>query len=490
MRIFNTYILSALGMTTLLSCEKLVAVDEPIDTITTVSMFSSDDIAKSAMAGLYTRMINEEDGARRMRSFSTGNTTFLSAFSADELIPSGLPDLAISQLISNKLLAGGVIITDDIWNSAYKIIYDANGIIEGVAASTSSKLTVPVRKKMTAEARFVRAFSYFYLTNFYGDLPLVLTIDFNSTKKLAKTPKADIYKQIIDDLLAAKNDLPPMNTNQAGERIYPGKWAATALLARVYLYSGDYEKAFKNASEVIGNLSDYKLESDLNTVFLKGSKETIWQLKQNTTDNFLGNATAEGYLFHPYILPQSGQSGVAYVLSNQLLNAFETNDQRKLHWVGRLENNITTPGPTVYFPQKYKTGSTNMAVGGIASEYYVMLRLAEQYLIRAEAAANGAAAISVAIDDLNEIRYRAGLGDLPDDLTQPEILAAIEQERRIEMFAEWGHRWFDLKRSGKAGDVLSQITSKQPWLGDYQLLYPIPQADIQANSNLRQNSDY
>jgi hypothetical protein len=120
----------------------------------------------------------------------------------------------------------------------------------------------------------------------------------------------------------------------------------------------------------------------------------------------------------------------------------------------------------------------------------MILRLAEQYLIRAEAAAHGAGALTNAIDDLNMLRSRAELPDLPDDLNQAQVLNAVEQERRIEFFCEWAHRWFDLKRWNKAAEILPLITVKQPWQGDYQLLYPIPPAEIESNSFLQQNPGY
>jgi hypothetical protein len=121
----------------------------------------------------------------------------------------------------------------------------------------------------------------------------------------------------------------------------------------------------------------------------------------------------------------------------------------------------------------------------------MVMRLAELYLIRAEAslllsAGNKGAAIS----DLNVLRQRAGLNDLPVTLSAAQVTDAIAQERRVELFAEWGHRWLDLKRTGKASAVLSQIAAKQPWAGDYQLLYPIPATEITNNKNITQNPVY
>ncbi|HSC37594.1 MAG TPA: RagB/SusD family nutrient uptake outer membrane protein, partial [Chitinophagaceae bacterium] len=97
---------------------------------------------------------------------------------------------------------------------------------------------------------------------------------------------------------------------------------------------------------------------------------------------------------------------------------------------------------------------------------------------------------TAAISDLNVLRSRAGITALPASLTTPQVVAAVARERQVELFAEWGHRWLDLKRTGQAHPVLSAIAGKQPWAGDYQLLYPIPLAEIQADPLLVQNPGY
>lgn len=492
MQIMNAKILLLSGAILLASCEKLVLVEDPIDTITSNQLFISDEQAKNAMAGIYSIMINDKGGAGDvMAQFSNGMVTILGGLSADELIVTSANYSTLYSFNTNKLFAESKE-ANTFWTTAYNAIYGANAVVEGIAASSSSLLTEKVREKYTGEARFIRAFSYFYLTNFFGDLPLAISIDFNKTKNVPRSSQAIIYKQIINDLLAAKADLPPVNTNQSGERIYPDKWAATALLARAYLYTGEYEKAFKEASAVIGNATQFSLETDLSKVFLKESKEAIWQLKQNSQAGWagsVGTATAEGYGLIP-VLTGSNSYSVSYNLPNILLNAFEPGDKRFTNWVGSVDVDYTIPAQTYYYPYKYKTGSSNRVPNGIPTEFYVMLRLAEQYLIRAEAAAHGAASISDAIDDLNVLRKRADLTDLPYTLTQPQVLEAIAQERRIELFDEWGHRWLDLKRTGKAPGLLSQLPLKKPWTGDYQLLYPIPPYEIKTNPKLIPNPGY
>jgi hypothetical protein len=307
---------------------------------------------------------------------------------------------------------------------------------------------------------------------------------------MARTPQAQVYQQIIQDLKDAQAALPGDYSVGLGERIRPNQWAATALLARAYLYTGDYTDAATQAGAVIGNTAEYSLVSNLNGVFLKNSTEAIWQLQQNTSDPGVGTATPEAIL----LLPNPLNTGFAtYSLSPQLLGAFETGDQRRLSWVDSTYNSNSGSGTVgmYYYPYKYKTGSYNYSVGGTATEYYMVLRLAEQYLIRAEAEANGAGGgTASAIADLNVIRGRAGLPALSASLTPAQVITAVAHERQTELFAEWGHRWLDLKRTGQAGAVLSVIPLKQPWLGDYQLLYPIPYTESQDDPNLVQNPGY
>lgn len=464
----------------LFSCNKFVEIPEPKDTVTTVKVFSTDAQATSAMAGVLSQMINgtTEFGSS---TFSNKISTINGSFSADEFDAYG-----INALSSNSLDANFDLLS--IWGTAYNAIYGANAIIEGIEASKSASLHQQIRTQLSAEAKFIRAFSYFYLVNFFGDVPMALTIDFNQTKNMPRTPVAAVYQQMISDLNDAANGLPADYSTGGGERIRANKWAAKALLARVYLFSGDNNKAIVASSEVIAQAGLYRL-TGLNDVFLKNSSESIWQLQQNTQLT-LGTATSEGTA----LLPNPLHSGITTSsLSRRLFNSFESGDLRKIAWIDSADYQSPLGGPLVrsLFPYKYKTGIYNKVVGdqAIASEYYMVLRLAEQYLIRAEANAL-TGQISSTVADLNIIRGRAGLPALASSLTKDQALAAVAKERRMELFAEWGHRWFDLKRTGKAQEVLSVIPAKQPWRGNYQLLYPIPKSELLRDPFLTQNPGY
>jgi hypothetical protein len=211
-------------------------------------------------------------------------------------------------------------------------------------------------------------------------------------------------------------------------------------------------------------------------------------LKQSDQNSSLQDATSQGYVTLPNPL-HTGASNLR--LSDQLLHAFEPGDKRRMNWVDSTDNtNEGGPALTSFYPAKYKVGTANLS-SGMPKEYFMVLRLAEVYLIRAEASLLGApGGLPAAITDLNAIRSRAGLPDLPVSLNKDQVTAAIEQERQIELFNEWGHRWLDLKRTGRAHAVLTTIPLKLPWQGDYQLLYPIPPTEIRDNHNLSQNPGY
>jgi hypothetical protein len=223
------------------------------------------------------------------------------------------------------------------------------------------------------------------------------------------------------------------------------------------------------------NSGAYQL-SVLYSVFLPNSTEAILQFipPLNSPLN-----TAEGFAF----VPLSPTQVPGFILTDDLLNAFELNDARKTAWT----KTSTVNGQNYTYPYKYKVA---LGVPGASkSEYNMVLRLAETYLIRAEARAQqdkirgpGSAAADVDI-----IRSRAGLPATTANAKQ-DMLDAIEKERRLELFTEWGHRWLDLKRSGKANAVLSLLKGSNWQPTD--ILYPIPQSEILTNPSLTQNPGY
>ncbi|MBC9933110.1 RagB/SusD family nutrient uptake outer membrane protein [Chitinophaga qingshengii] len=481
--VFNITTTGVLLLTLLgTGCNKLLDIKDPINSITTNQVFLNNEQAATALNGLYSYLINggvSEVNSREALGndlYSAGGITLAAGHSADEFYhPSLSGDYQYYVEMAARITLVNLGYSPKVWKSAYKGIFNANALIAGVKTATSKEFTEVYRKQVLGEALAVRAMSYFYLVNLFEKIPLALSIDFNDTKNLPSASPAAVYQQIINDLEEASGYLSESYDGNNVERIRINKWYVKAMLARVYLFTRDYEKAWQHANDVINRTDLFKLEN-LNKVFDKSSHEVIFQLKQANNISPRGNATPEGYAM------------TAKYLTPQLLNAFEAGDNRKTEWTAAFGGSSSTPAG--FMPAKYKINAGNPVFEGYRSEYYVVMRLAEIYLVRAEAnMLRSAANKNAVIDDLNAIRRRAGLNDLSYSLTDEQIKEAIAQERRIELFAEWGHRWLDLKRTNKATEVLSQIAYKQPWK-QHQLLYPIPPEEILWDNHLSQNNGY
>lgn len=454
-----------------ISCKKLVEAPPPEGTITTPQVFETEAVATAAMAGVYHTMINANG-----TNLSNGAITIWAGASADEFKFFLTNNSTNNEFLYNNLTSSNAKVQGSFWQNGFSIIYGANSVIEGL--NTSTGVRDSVKSELIAEAKFVRAFCNFYLTNLFGDIPIVNEINWRVTKTLFRSGTTDVYHQIITDLIDAYNILPADFSVGKGQRITPNKYATAALLARVYLYNGDWEKAERTASDIISNSTLFALENNLDDVFKINSSETIWQLQQSNT-TFPYYATAEGY----QVIPYDATSQPFIYLRDEFLNSFEEADKRKQQWI----DSTVYANTTYYYPKKYIIGEAQQTSIGEYVEYYTVLRLAEQFLIRAEARANQHK-LTEAINDINMIRERAGLPLLHPDLNEEQVLEAIEQERKIELFAEWGHRWFDLKRLNKADMELGPIKGNN-WQSSDQL-YPIPVYDLLTNPNLTQNQGY
>ncbi len=477
----------------LTGCKKLVDIDEPIDTVTSVKIFSSDAQADQTLAGLYSQMISS-DG---MLSMLNGGATIYGGLAADEFsLPNGVLFAEDQEINNNKILVDNSVSKEVLWMATYKTIYTANAILDGEAASTATTLSKTKRIELKASARFFRAFGFFYLTNFFGDIPLPMSSDYRKNIRLKRVKQLEVYQQIIEDLKEAISLFSdPEATVMSKSRA--NKVAAEALLARTYLYIQDWGNAESYANQVIAN-SSYKLEA-LKKTFDPDSKETILQLTINPSTNvgMINEINHFSPLFplsylsaadQAFFLDPDNYAGFLDALTpritvqEQLTNAFEADDQRKNTW---LDYN-PSPGVAPYFARKTYFASKYPKTESDRTNY-VLIRLAELHLIRAEARAM-LHKTDLAVADIDLIRNRAGLGKT-NAVAQQDLMSAIAQERKTELFAEWGHRFFDLKRTGKAVAVLSAIPGKQGLTAD-DLLFPIPPLEILANSNLTQNPGY
>jgi hypothetical protein len=440
---------------TQISCKKFLEIEAPVSSLVQETVFQSDDVATSAMTGIYTLM-----AASGYASGSQTSITVYGGLTSDEFKSY---NAGLNEFFENQISATNINVSN-LWSNLYQRIYAANAMIEGLDAATN--LTPSIKLQLKGEALFIRAFNYFYLVNLFGPVPLNLSTDYTANQAAKRTPENIVYQQIIADLKSSEGLL--SEDYVTSEKVRPNASAARALLARTYLYLEDWENAEKYATLVIGK-NIYNLIA-LDDVFLKNSKEAIWQLMPAA-----GTNTLEGNLFILNATP------VYISLDEKLvMNGFETNDKRKTSWIRSFSNSTGT----YFYPFKYKVKSSTAV-----TEYSMVLRLAEQYLIRSEARANRNNIIE-AIKDIDAIRNRAGLALLSSsnpNIGKSNLLNIIQGERKIELLSEWGHRWFDLKRIKSANEVLSLI--KPNWQPT-DLYYPISQIEISRNINIIQNEGY
>ncbi|MBS1663762.1 MAG: RagB/SusD family nutrient uptake outer membrane protein [Bacteroidetes bacterium] len=458
------------------SCKKLVTVTTPPTSSGTENVFKDDALAISAVTGIYARL----SGTNTPSSSSNylGTTSLFAGLWTDEFsIYDAVSQQYLSMLYTNQIPAS--LSNGQIWIDIYSMLFVANSSIEGLTAST--QLTPAVKQQLLGESYFLRAFFYFYLVNYYGDVPLVTTTDYTVNGSIPRTAQSKVYEQMVADLKMAKTLLSPNYLDGSlvkttPERVRPTLYAATALLSRVYLYQKDYANSELQATEIFTKPATYDTVA-LNDVFLKNSKETIWSIP--SVGNGTQSNTGEGKY---YILPAQGPNFANPIyLSPLLMNSFESGDKRKTSWT----SSVTAGGINYPFVYKYKIGLVNTA----PAEYNMMLRLGEQYLIRAEARAQQNK-ITEATADLNLIRKRAGLGPV-GALSQSQLIDTIMHERRVELFSEWGHRWFDLRRTGRLDALMTAIApSKGSVWKPYQQWFPIPATEIQTNPALVQNPGY
>ncbi len=455
-KIINIYTLAVAFISTSMlstSCEKFVELGAPPTQVLLEDAFRTDASARSVVLGLYVSTVN---------SNISGTTTFYAGMSADDLQYNG-SDAGLAEFANNGLLNTNSYV-NNLWANLYQLIKNTNNSVVGLERSNT--LTPAVKDQLLGEAKFMRAYAYLQLVNLYGAVPLHLKSDLDVFEEvdLERSAIDQVYNQIVVDLTDAENKLATAYEGTFRARV--NKHAASALLARVYLYLGDYEKAETFSSKVLAS-SEYSLPAPTSN-FINDSRETIFQLANLTGFTTFG----ANYITAPTISP-------IYSLPARVFNSFETApnmDLRKTNWVAPK----AVSGTQYYAITKYKVSA------GTGNEYHVVLRLAEQYLIRAEARANRNN-LSGSKADIDAVRTRAGLTGVSNDLTQTQMLAAIETERLHEFFGEYAHRWMDLKRTNRATAILSPI--KPNWQTT-DILFPIPNAQILINGKLTQNPGY
>lgn len=440
-----------------IACDSFLDIDLAPQLIETGQLLSNENSAESAVNGVFTHM---RTGGGWM---SNGGATIYGGLVADEF------QLSVSHPIydaffQNALLPNNSTVSASLWTPPYQTLYRCNVLID--ALNTNPPLPNRTIDRLLGELLVVRALQFSLLAGFFGNVPIVTTSDYTINATLGQAKYEDVLGQALSDLQMARALLSAEGLEQT--KVRPTYWAATALLARISLYAKNYSDAFRYASEIIEE-GPFQLKTDLLGIFSIDSPETIWEIAplQPTGNTFEGGA----------FLPSSASRHPTITLTNAVINAFEDGDQRSDKWIG-----VSTAGPVpVYYAQKYQHRQS-----GETFEHLVVLRLAEQYLIRAEARLMDGDEYG-ARNDLNVLRKRAEADILSDRIIGADLMQALRTERQCELFAEWGHRWIDLRRWGIIDNILA--AEKPNWREEWAL-FPLPEEQLTYNYKLTQNPGY
>jgi hypothetical protein len=361
------------------------------------------------------------------------------------------------------------------WNSYYESMFVINNVLAKLEGTN-----IENKAQFQGEARFLRALIYFDMVRVWGDIPFVTSpLSPNEAYALGRTPKADVYSGIIEDLKFAADNLP----GKASERFVGAATsdAANVLLGKVYLTMGDKTDATTYLSKEYGK---FKLISNYAKLWDKNNKncdESIFEIQ------YKGGSANPYSLYWAYFSPL--QNGILTnwglgenQVTDDLWNAFENNDPRREASIQNGFKSAEGDIVSIKFPIKWRDDEAEVFKNVETSDNnFIVLRYADVLLMLSEATGD--------VKYLNEVRDRAGLpryGSAGYPSAYNTLALALEHENQVEFGCEF-HRWFDLIRTGRT-DII-KTSSKH--ISSPITLLPIPQEVIDQNPNImKQNPEY
>lgn len=437
------------------SCEKLLEVDIPQNQIASEKVFADKQTAYAALAGLYAGLYDNSP-------LSGDITGKLMGVYADDLdFFSTTANTGVLEIFQNTQIAGNTAI-GSYWNSAYQQIYIANSILDGVGRS--SALSSADKNQLRGEALLLRSILFFFLQQTFGDIPFPDGINYTTNQSLSKKTADEVLEILKQDVSEASSLLNDNYRNT--DRIFVNKKTAQLLMAKIYMVKNQWSEAEQLLKNIVqSNL--YTFQNDLTKVFQKSGTHIIWQLKPLN----VGDGTKESILYY-----FANAAPTNFALSSDLISIFSSVDSRKQNWMSEVK----VGGNTWYRADKYKVRSGN------TTEFSIVFRLEEVYLLLAEALAQQDK-ITEALPYINATRMRAKLDALSQPISKNILLNEILLELRKEFFTETGHRFFDLKRLNRLGD----LTHTKPNWKNFHQLWPLPEKELLLNPNLNpQNNGY
>jgi len=460
--------------------------------------------------------VDVESNDENSENFFNSEADYQSALiGAYDMLQSSYLNVMVGEIASNNTLAGGESATDvigiqqidnmihtpenqqlrDIWSWMFAGVNRANYIME-----FQDKTEFQNKPNVIGQTRFLRAYYYFELVKWFGDVPLSIDqrIFFGDQSTIDRAPKAEVYALIEQDLIFAANNLPYTQADTGRAT----KGAAEALLGKAYLYQGKFQEAAQVLDGLINN-GPHNLQSDFTTLFENDNEnniESVFEVQYsdlegagfdclqcsegNVAVGFSGPRNFNGPLF---------EAGFSFnVPTQETYDAFDENDIRRDFSILNIEafaienqdyNNGAgvswTEGfeHTGFFNRKYipRQGDSNIGDQNLTNpNNYRSIRFSDVLLMAAEAHSNATGNEGLALQYLNLVRNRAGLESVT--LSGNALTQAIYLERRLELVGE-GHHFFDLVRTGRAaGQIEGFVTGKHE-------LFPIPEIEIQLTGN-------
>ena len=472
------YYLLFFALITFASCQGILDKD-PLGTLDAGSFFQTSSDAVQAINAAYEPLL-----------FNNENSNFYWAFgevTSDEAIAGG--DGSRAGIVELDFLTHTPRTSEfnDFWKLQYNGINQCNTVIEKVPGIEMDEV---LQNRILGEAYFLRAYYYFLLTQVYGDVPMLLRITPPDELKIPKTPKSEIYQQIVADCEKAAAWLPTQTTGSNIGRATKG--AAYALAAKTMVYNKNWNGALEYVAKVKG-LGVYELMPNYLDNFTKetqNNSESVWEIQHANLELGVGNSLnqwwrskkVEGY-------------GFAEV-TQEFFDAFDVDDPRRGFTVAKNNDNyfgfIYKPSysSTHYGVKKFLQDSSTVSQPSDGDINYTAIRYDEVLLWEAEALAE-LGRVSEAQAPLEEVRARARAQAIDPSTALPmitttdktEMINAIRHERQVELGFEM-HRFFDLVRWGIAAEKLPDFQ-----VGKHEV-FPIPQTEIDLNPQLVQNAGY
>ncbi len=453
---------------------------DPIATLDAGSFFQTQDDAIQAINAAYKPL-----------TFSNTNNNFYWAFgtlASDEAIVGG--DGSRSGLAELDALTHTPR-TDEInsfWKLQYSGIIQSNLVLDKIKTISFDKTT---QSRITGEALFLRSYYYFSLTQVFCDVPLFTSIVSPDKLKAPRTPKSEIYNQILIDCDRAADLLPPQYSTADVGRATKG--AALALAAKVCIYQKNWAKALEYVAKVKA-LNIYGLMPNYADNFSKktqNNKESVWEIQHTNLELGVGNSLNQWWNSKKIV----GGYGFAEA-TESFVNAFETDDPRRKFTVASNNEDYfgtvykNSFSSTRYSPRKYLQADTTVTQKADGDINYTAIRFAEVLLWEAEALAELGRVTEGGVP-LETVRSRARLQATNPLTALPRItttdkaamIDAIRHERQVELGFEM-HRYFDLVRWGIAAKAIPEFK-----VGKHEV-FPLPQIEMDLNPSLVQNPNY